>query len=122
MTITRDRRGAPRWTPTGSDALGRLRLRGGREVVVVDLSATGALVEGDARFLPGTHVDVHVMTDAGRMLVRSRVIRAFVSGVASERITYRAGLAFDRQVGYALPRGSAATSLPTGSGYPPAQP
>ena len=46
-----------------------MRLRAGRELVVIDLSNGGALVEGATRLLPGTHVDVHVITRDGRTLV-----------------------------------------------------
>jgi hypothetical protein len=101
--------------------MGRLRLRGGREVSLVDLSANGALVEGDARLLPGTHVDVHVVTTNGRVLVRSRVVRAYVCAVSRDRITYRSGLAFDHHVdvsGYSIPAASPPPVFNAGSAYP----
>lgn len=93
-----ERRRAPRHTPHPSEPIARLRLRTGREVTVVDAAATGALVETEGRLLPGTGVDVHVMTTEGRELVRSRVVRAFVWTLCADRIIYRGALAFERHI------------------------
>jgi len=65
---------------------------------VVDVGATGALVETDGRLLPGTFADVHVMAADGRELVRSRVVRAFVWSLSADRIVYRGALAFERHI------------------------
>lgn len=93
-----DRRRAERRNPAVDESLSVCRLRAGRELAVVDLSHTGALVEGTSRLLPGTHVDVHIVTGEGRVLVRSRIVRAYVSHVAADVIRYRGALAFDRTV------------------------
>lgn len=69
--------------------------------MVVDVSSAGALVEGMTRLLPGTHVDVHVVTQEGRTLVRSRVVRAYVCGVEADVVRYRGALAFDRSINVA---------------------
>src|SRR5204862_3535102 len=89
-----ERRTAARRTPAPDETLARLRLRTGRELSVVDIGDTGALVEGTARLLPGTHVEVHVVTREGRTLVRSRVTRAWVFAVAADILQFRAALAF----------------------------
>lgn len=85
-----------------------MRLRIGRDVRAVDVSNDGVLVDGTVRFLPGTHVEVHIITPGGRVLVRSRVARCCVSAVGADGVRYRAALAFDRPidtraVGYAVP-------------------
>jgi hypothetical protein len=111
----------PRHLSCVAEPLARLRLRAGREISLVDISASGALVEGDTRLLPGTHVDVHVVTTNGRVLVRSRVVRAFVSAVAGDRITYRAALAFERHVdvpGYLVPAAGIHAASEPGTVYP----
>ncbi len=101
----------------------RIRLRTGRELSVVDVSNGGALVEG-ARLLPGTHIDVHVTTQDGRVLVRSRVVRAYVAGLQSNTVCYRGALAFDRPIdtsrsaGYAMPLRVPAAREGQGSDYP----
>lgn len=118
----RDRRAAARCVPSPGDPLCRVRLRAGRELTVVNISSSGVLVEGDARLLPGTHLDVHVITPEGRLLVRSRVVRAYVFALTSDLVTYRGAFAFDRTIampsGYPLP--SPASAMPAGEGiaYP----
>ena len=122
MTSLLDRRLATRRVPHAGEPLARLRLRTGRELRVVDVGAAGALVETDGRLLPGTCVDVHVMTVDGRELVRSRVMRAFVWTLGRDRIVYRGALAFERRIdidpGYPIPIGSREAPAPQGNAYP----
>src|SRR5690349_20248903 len=91
----RERRRAQRRAPDPQEALARVRLRAGRELDVVDISDSGVLVDGVTRLHPGAHVDVHVMTREGRVLVRSRVVRAFVSHVQADAIRYGGALEFE---------------------------
>jgi len=103
-----ERRGAPRRTPADDEPVSRVRLRAGRELAVVDVSNGGALVEGPARLLPGTHVDVHIVTKDGRTLMRSRVVRAKVHYLDAAVVLYRGGIAFERSIdisaaGYVVP-------------------
>jgi hypothetical protein len=118
-----ERRRAPRRTPAIDEPVSQVRLRAGRQLTVIDVSDAGLLVQGDMRLLPGTHVEVHLVTADGRLLVRSRVIRAFVCLVTRERIEYRGALAFERSihtrvVGYPIPEGSSAPSGEPGKPYP----
>ena len=121
VTPLLERRRAPRRLPQPNEPISRLRLRVGREVTVIDVSAVGALVEGGARLLPGTHVDVHVLSASGRILMRSRIVRAFVSEVTSDRIAYRGAIAFERPVdvgGYSVPGVAGAVDVAWGKSYP----
>ncbi len=93
-----ERRRAARRVPVAGEPLTGVRLRTGRELIVIDVSNTGMLVESCARLLPGTHLDVHVTTADGRVLIRSRVVRAHVSALHAEAIQYRGALAFDRAI------------------------
>jgi hypothetical protein len=118
-----ERRRTLRREPCADEPLSRVRFRAGRELTVVNVSNTGLLVEGPARLLPGTHVDVHVVTKDGRVLVRSRVTRAYVSALEADAIRYRGALAFDRVVdtsaiGYAIPDVLIAVGEPEGIDYP----
>ena len=118
-----ERRRTVRRQPSPEEPLSRVRLRTGREASVVNVSNTGLLVEGIARLLPGTHVDVHVVTRDGRVLVRSRVTRAQVSALAADMIQYCSALAFDRVVdteaiGYDLPAPLVAAVDSPGIDYP----
>jgi hypothetical protein len=73
-------------------------MRAGSQLTVLDLSNAGALLEGASRLLPGTHIDVHIVTAEGRVLVRSRIVRAYVSRVEADRVQYHGAVAFDRHV------------------------
>ena len=123
MTV-RDRRRAARLRPSGNEPIARLRLRAGREVSLVDVSSCGALVEGEARLLPGTHVDVHVTTTQGRVLVRSRIVRAYIAEISRERVTYRSALSFERHIeiggrdGYSVPVADESIDREAGISYP----
>ena len=118
-----ERRRLERRAPDEGEPASRVRLRTGRELSVVDVSDGGALVEG-ARLLPGIHLDVHVTTREGRVLVRSRVVRAYVAGLQANAVCYRGALAFDRAIdtsratGNVLPPPGAAHRQYQGSDYP----
>jgi len=93
-----ERRRATRRTLAADEPLAHAKLRTGGQLVVLDASSWGVLIETTARLLPGRHVDVHIVTSSGRTLVRGRVARAFVYRLQPDAICYRAGLAFDEQL------------------------
>ena len=93
--INVERRRAVRRCPAAGDPLSRARLRTGSEVLVTEISDIGAFVRTNARLLPGTHVDVHLMTMSGRVLRRARVVRAAVGSLDATGIEFRVALAFD---------------------------
>jgi len=115
-----ERRRTSRRLPLPEEPISRVRLRTGRELSVVDVSNTGLLVEGSVRLLPGTHVDVHVVTSEGRVLVRSRVARCFVAALQADAVSYRGALAFERPVdtGYVVPVPRETQLVPAGGEYP----
>jgi hypothetical protein len=118
-----ERRRTPRRIVAGDEPLSQVRLRAGRQLTVIDISDTGLMAEGEMRLLPGTHVDVHLVTCDGRLLVRSRVVRAFVSQLSASTIRYRGALVFERPVrtaiaGYAIPEASEAPPAVEGNPYP----
>lgn len=122
MSFT-ERRAAPRRVPGRLEPLARLRLRAGREVEVLNLSDVGALVEGHVRLLPGTHVEVHVVASSGRILARTRVVRALVSAIDAGGVRYRTALAFEQRIdtspdGYSVPDTAADDALEGGTRYP----
>jgi hypothetical protein len=74
----------------------------GREVTLINISSGGALVEGNARLLPGTHVDLQLLVSGVRETIRARVVRCMVCGLnRHEGIRYRAALVFQRRLDYA---------------------
>lgn len=91
----RERRRSTRRCPVAGEALSWARLRTGTELAVIDISDHGALVESRIRLLPGTHVDLHLLTTGGRVLQRARIARAFVGRVDASTVCYLVALAFD---------------------------
>jgi hypothetical protein len=89
-----DRRGEERVAGTGL----RARVRPGYRLVVVDLSASGALVEARRPLRPGSHVDLHLESEARGGMLAARVVRCAVAAIDSESgVTYRAALCFDAE-------------------------
>jgi hypothetical protein len=105
--IAVERRRAVRRFPAATDPLSRARLRTGPELLVTEISNFGASVRTSGRLLPGTHVDVHLMTTAGRVLRRARVARAAVWTIDATGIAYQVALAFDAPVDASARRVSA---------------
>ena len=121
--VATERRRSIRRNPPPDEPLSRARLRAGRELSVIDVSHGGALVEGGTRLLPGTHVDLHIVTKDGRTLVRSRIVRAYVCYVDAAVVRYRGALAFDRPLdtsagGYAIPDVLSDVAVVQGKAYP----
>ena len=118
-----DRRRAPRRSVTPGEPLAAARLRTGGHLLVVDASSCGVLAETTERLLPGRHLDVHVVSVGGRLLVRARVARTFVCHVSADVIRYRGALTFDRPVdvrleGYVVPALPPELSVISGKSYP----
>jgi hypothetical protein len=71
----------------------RARVRLGHRLVVVDVSARGALVEGQCPLRPGSRVEVQLESEARGSMVAARVTRCLVSAIDPEcGVTYRAAL------------------------------
>jgi PilZ domain-containing protein len=73
------------------------RVRPGHLVVVIDVSAGGALIEISRRLLPGSAVDLQIDTTLRPTTIRGRVLRCAVIRLHSESVSYRAAIEFDRQ-------------------------
>jgi hypothetical protein len=66
-------------------------------VRVVNLSATGALVEGSCRLRPGSIVSIAIGGASGEVVTTCRVTRCVVAAIGgASGISYRAGLFFVR--------------------------
>ncbi len=94
------------------------RLRPGPPVVIVNLSRSGALVEGNLRPRAGTRCELELAATEGAVRVGARVVRCFVARVEPTEVRYRAALMFETLVptpiapdlltGYQLPTRPAA--------------
>lgn len=119
-----ERRRALRRLVAAGEPLASARLRTGAQLRILDASPWGALAETAERLLPGRHLDVHVVSAQGRVLVRSRVARAFVARLEPDAVHYHAALAFDRALdvradGYVMPAVLAGVGNDPGTSYPP---
>jgi len=105
----------------------RVRVRPGHRLIVIDLSARGALVEAGRPLRPGSPVDVHIETEARRGTVGARVVRCAVAAIDSESgVIYRSALSFNERcdwvrealtpVGYGVPDCAAAASTSAADG------
>jgi len=118
-----ERRRALRRLVAAGEPLATARLRTGGQLRLLDACSWGALAETTERLLPGRQLDVHVVSAQGRMLVRSRVARAFVARLEADAIHYHAALSFDRALdvradGYVMPAVLAGGERDAGTRYP----
>ena len=70
-------------------------VRPGQSVLVLDLSATGALVAALRPLRPGASVHVHFQADGDRATMSAVVARCLVAALDAERMVYHAALCFD---------------------------
>jgi len=88
----KERRRQPRVSASGV----RARIRTGHRLVVIDVSAGGALVEAGQPLPPGSLVEVHLESDHQHGRLAARVVRCAVAAIDTESgITYRAALSFN---------------------------
>jgi len=91
-----DRRSARRFVPGGPGTPVTCRLRPGSQVTVINVSSTGALVEGPCRLRPGGTVSVSFGLAVGGQAMKCVVTRCRVTAVGgTEGVRYQAGLAFE---------------------------
>jgi hypothetical protein len=93
----KDRRREPRygWLP---GEITRATLRPGCRVHVVDLSAGGALVQGERPLRPGAHVHFQIVTRLRRLALTAKVLRCEVWMLdSSHGVTYRGALQFEER-------------------------
>jgi hypothetical protein len=70
-------------------------VRPGRSVLVLDLSATGALVAALRPLRPGAAVHVHFEAEGDKATMSAVVARCLVAALDAERMVYHAALCFD---------------------------
>ena len=99
-----ERRSTPRREFSGGYLPPTTRIRPGTEVTVVNLSASGALIEGTVRLRPGGHYELCVDLPARTITIAALVRRAFVARLdARFGMRYRAALEFEFPVPWPVP-------------------
>jgi hypothetical protein len=91
-----DRRRWPRHHRIEDHGIVNTRVRPGHRAMLINISASGALIETPYRLLPGANVDLHVDRNNYRASVRGRVLRCSVVRVRAASISYRGAIGFDR--------------------------
>jgi hypothetical protein len=91
-----NRRVDPRYPAAAIPAIRAMRLSPGETVTLVNISASGVLVEGKTRFVPGTRVTVHFEGTIKPNQIKARVVRCQVSAIGSGgSLQYQSAIAFE---------------------------
>ena len=104
-------------------------LRPGYVVALIDLSAGGAMIEGQRPLRPGTRVHVQLVNGAKRFALTAHVLRCSVATLDVEAgVRYRGALRFDERCegiweantldGYLFPDGARTIRNAAGQGIP----
>ena len=88
----------PRIPAAAMPSIRTVKLSPGETVTLINISATGVLVEGPTRFVPRTRVAVTFEGGFVPAQVRGRVVRCQVASIASGRLCYQTGIAFDTRI------------------------
>jgi PilZ domain-containing protein len=101
--VVSNRRAEPRYDAAAIPAIASVRAPGGEPLTLVNISATGILVEGQTRIKPGERL---VLSISGLVpsQVPGRVVRSVVSSIGgSGSLCYQTGIAFEHRVNLPLP-------------------
>jgi hypothetical protein len=91
-----NRRVDPRYPAAAIPAIRAMRLSPGETVTLVNISASGVLVDGKTRFVPGTRVTVHFEGTIKPNQIKARVVRCQVSAIGSGgSLQYQSAIAFE---------------------------
>lgn len=91
-----NRRVDPRYPAAAIPAITAMRLSPGEGVSLVNISASGVLVEGRTRFVPGTRVTVHFEGTIKPNQIKARVVRCQVSAIGGGgSLQYQSAIAFE---------------------------
>lgn len=91
-----NRRVDPRYPAAAIPAITAMRLSPGEAVTLVNISASGVLVEGRTRFVPGTRVTVHFEGTIKPNQIKARVVRCQVSAIGGGgSLQYQSAIAFE---------------------------
>jgi hypothetical protein len=81
----------------GDHGIVSARVRPGRLVAVIDVSAGGTLIETSQPLFPGAAVDLQFESAFRRTSLRGHVLRCAVARLHPSAVSYRAAIVFDRQ-------------------------
>jgi hypothetical protein len=96
---TDSKRADPRYPAAAVAAIKSVRLSPGDTVTLVNVSASGILVEGKTRFVPGTRLTVVFEGPVAPPQIKGRVVRCQVSAIGGGgTLQYQSAIAFEGRV------------------------
>jgi hypothetical protein len=107
-----ERRGMRRYEHVDHHRILATRIRPGHLARIVDVSASGALIETMYRLLPGASVELQVQTETKHVQVRGQVLRSAVAKVRPDAVCYRGAIRFDRHLPWFTDESGAPASSP----------
>jgi hypothetical protein len=109
----------PRYPAEAVSGITGMRLSPGDTVRLVNLSASGVLVEGKTRFVPGTRLSVIFEGPKAPATVKARVVRCQVSAIAGGgSLQYQSAIQFEQRIDVPVDE----SALPQASAPPAAAP
>lgn len=115
-----NRRVDPRYPASAIPAITGTRLSPGEAVTLVNISASGVLVEGKTRFVPGTRVTVHFEGAIKPNQMKARVVRCQVSAIGGGgSLQYQSAIAFEGRMDIPVEEASLPHSAPPVEEPPP---
>jgi hypothetical protein len=90
-----ERRAARRWDRSELSGEIRLTIPGVSSIQIVNISATGVLIETSRSLKPGTTANLFVRLNGTRHTVRAVTVRSALHTITSKEIVYRTALCFD---------------------------
>jgi hypothetical protein len=114
MNDSIDRRHALRHHTFDEHGIEHARVRPGREVLIVNVSSGGVLVETPHRLLPGSLIELHLRTADRRVSVRGRVLRCAVARLRADDLWYRGAIGFDLELPWFSDRHDSGHTVPIG--------
>lgn len=99
-----ERRAALRLQATVEHGIVSARVRPGYDAAVINVSASGILIETLCRLLPGARVELLLSGRHTRATSWGRVVRAYVVGVAATTVRYRGAVVLERPLSWPTDR------------------
>jgi hypothetical protein len=78
--------------------LSAIKLAGGSELQIVNISSTGVLLETGSKFSPGSTAELHLSGPGTSLIVAARFIRSDVARIDNLGVRYHAAAAFTKEL------------------------
>jgi hypothetical protein len=97
-----NRRNGHRYQASAVPEITAVRLSSGDAVVMINISASGILLEGRMRLVPGKQVTLEFEGSISAKQIKGRVVRCQVSAIESGALKYRTAIAFAQPLELAI--------------------